>query len=728
MLAKKYEILAFLSLLTIAIVLRFEGLNWDQGQLLHPDERFLVMVQDALIGVDSLRQYFDTSKSTLNPHNQGFDFYVYGSFPLFSIKGLSILGRAWGGELPQHLYGRIFSATCDVLTVTLVFSVARILFGPAAALLAMLLSTFSALQIQHAHFGVVDSSLTLLVTLAFLFAILLGRTPEQKNIRSLLLTLALGLIVGLAAATKITGALIGIIFIPAMLSHSRSVRSFLLHSIIVSSLALLTFRTAQPYAFAGPDFLAFNLNPKWLANMKSLSDQAGPSLGFPPAVQWFNRSHFFGLKNMIVWGLGLPLGIISGLALLWWCRELLKLRAKTYAIIVVCGVVAWLIVFGFYPAIVSLRYLLPIYPSIYILTAGALILCLKSNSLSTLNLQVLRLLLLFVAVCAPLWGLAFASIYSSPHTRVKASDWILRNVPGPISLKGRCSQGEHLLPIPIPGPEANLSANAPISVDFTVPERFLLQSIEIPSLLVKAKGTTPSPTIILNLLTPSPSDCVTGSTTIKLDPTSSPSAEVRCILNPGQRYTLQIETKDPTLNIVIRKQRIAHETSWDDGLPLRLSGYDPYAGIYNGDNNLELFWEDNSEKLARLVSILSQADYIFITSNRVWGSAGRLPKHYPIVQNFYRSLLPCQDHIPIFNCYAEAQASQVGDLGYKLVGSFISFPNLFGLSINDQYAEEAFTVYDHPKVMIFKRIKSLSPEDLASLLDNRRSAIYLSND
>ena len=39
------------------------------------------MVETAIEPVESLAQYFDTQNSTLNPHNRGYGFYVYGTLP-----------------------------------------------------------------------------------------------------------------------------------------------------------------------------------------------------------------------------------------------------------------------------------------------------------------------------------------------------------------------------------------------------------------------------------------------------------------------------------------------------------------------------------------------------------------------------------------------------------------------------------------------------------------------
>jgi YYY domain-containing protein len=57
-----------------------------------------------------------------------------------------------------------------------------------------------------------------------------------------------------------------------------------------------------------------------------------------------------------------------------------------------------------------------------------------------------------------------------------------------------------------------------------------------------------------------------------------------------------------------------------------------------------------------------------------------------------------------------------GKLGYKLVQVFQSEPTLGPFVINSQFAEEAFTVYDHPKVLLFQKTADFNIQNVQSLL------------
>jgi hypothetical protein len=103
-----------------------------------------------------------------------------------------------------------------------------------------------------------------------------------------------------------------------------------------------------------------------------------------------------------------------------------------------------------------------------------------------------------------------------------------------------------------------------------------------------------------------------------------------------------------------------------------------------------------------------------LTSNRLYGSIPRMPHQYPMTSEFYRMLF-------------------AGELGFKLDAVFESYPRLGPFTFPDQEttqalglwsdptrcpqagvstcqpllnvpmppAEEAFSVYDHPRVLIF---------------------------
>ncbi len=75
-------------ILLLGAVFRLTGVNWDDLQHLHPDERFLTMVTSALTfpGEEALGRlpqgctqwggYFDTECSPLNPYNHDFGLFV----------------------------------------------------------------------------------------------------------------------------------------------------------------------------------------------------------------------------------------------------------------------------------------------------------------------------------------------------------------------------------------------------------------------------------------------------------------------------------------------------------------------------------------------------------------------------------------------------------------------------------------------------------------------------
>ncbi len=134
---------------------------------------------------------------------------------------------------------------------------------------------------------------------------------------------------------------------------------------------------------------------------------------------------------------------------------------------------------------------------------------------------------------------------------------------------------------------------------------------------------------------------------------------------------------------------------WDDGLPVSLKDQTP--AIYQ-ISQLTIYEPDNEDKINYYAQELSQADYIIINSRRLYGTLMFLPEKYPLTSKYYQLL---------FN----------GQLGYNKVAQFTVYPQLFGITINDDASEESFQVYDHPKIMIFKNVKNLNEEELKIIIN-----------
>lgn len=864
----------FVVALLVGAYFRFVGVGWDEAQYLHPDERFLIMVESSIEPVESVAEYFDTANSSLNPHNRGHGFFVYGTWPIFIVRYLA----EWAGETGYgeiYRVGRPLSALADLGTVLLVFLIGARLFGRRVGLLGAAFYAFAVLPIQLSHFFKEDTFMTFFTVLALYFAVRVltgegaddselvqqdhaaeGVPPDAGFHRSRWAFLLFGLALGMAVASKLNAAPVALtlpVAVGVRLARipPRAWRRAALQAagylVLAALVSALTFRVLQPYAFQGPGFFDLSINRAWLDNIRALRSQASPDsiFSFPPSLQWAERPLSFSWVNMVLWGFGLPLGLLATFGFLWagwrilsgaWGRHLvLWIWAALYF--------AWQ-ASAFNP---TMRYLLPVYPVLAVFAAWAL------ARLVAVGYRRLGIALTAIVLIATLgWAFAFSRIYTRPVTRIAASRWIFENVPGAINLEFQTSQGpsRQLLSFP---QSAVLSAGEPLSLPFVAAETGAVEGVFLPNVIDRAGaagqtvllltvapdesgetalGTTTAPADLgpgtdpdgkkhalrldppvpleagrpyyltvelagggeevnfcgpLNLLVqtadgrqveyaiPAPHACTArpGSPleltfsvpepgglqevtlsqifesradpdpeTLEVRLTRSSEAEnllgsARVIadfppqrsesegywlgfdapipLTAGETYQLELALAEGDGALALEGAALTNETSWDDSLPLRIDGYDPFGGIYKGGLNFEMYWDDNEEKVDRFIDTLNTADYVLITSSRQWGSVGRLPDRYPLSNAFYRALAGCPEERDVEWCYNVAQPGTFDERsGYELVRVFESRPSIGPIEINDQFAEEAFTVYDHPKVFVFRKTEAYDPESVAT--------------
>lgn len=126
---------------------------------------------------------------------------------------------------------------------------------------------------------------------------------------------------------------------------------------------------------------------------------------------------------------------------------------------------------------------------------------------------------------------------------------------------------------------------------------------------------------------------------------------------------------------------------WDDALPV-------YGGERYVQVSLPLYEPDTKTKWTDIDALLARSDYIILASNRLYvplqklTNCSKLPplKCYPLTTMYYKRLFS-------------------GSLGFKKVAEFSNNPRIpfTSFEINDQSADESFTVNDHPKIIIFQK-------------------------
>ncbi len=155
---------------------------------------------------------------------------------------------------------------------------------------------------------------------------------------------------------------------------------------------------------------------------------------------------------------------------------------------------------------------------------------------------------------------------------------------------------------------------------------------------------------------------------------------------------------------------------WEEGIP-NIRGFTMHQ-------KLPMYEADTSAKFTDVARLMENADYLVLYSNRLAATIPRLPERYPISSRFYDLL---------FN----------KGLGYKAVYSSVRAPQFLGVvywddpyarvpfDVPDGYekprgsiynwdwfgwADESFTVYEHPHAIVFQNVEKLDQEELLGRL------------
>ncbi len=615
---RKYAIAwAPVLILVLALGLRLYGIDWDQRGLFHPDERAILMNSERISPppLNDLGVLLDAEESPWNPN-----WFPYGSLPLYLIKGVQLVSE------PIHrmdlfdlrIPGRVISALADSLTVLMVFILGSRFYGRNTGLLAAGLAALAVIHIQLSHFFVVDTLLALFTVASIFFTIRVAQEGRRRD------SILAGVFIGLGLAIKISLGPIVLIFLLAHALHVFSKDSERYHYVKATRArlalafdgiafggiaAFAVFFIAQPYALL--DWPVVNLNESGLGGIvnalkavatssaqgidgnrfiRDIAEQSAMvrrSIDLPYTRQYVDTpAYWYHIRQLSVWGLGLPLGIVAWLSLPYGILRA-SVRRRKVDIIIMSWVLLYFLLVGSFD-VKFMRYLLPITP--FMILMGSHMVLSAANRLrragpkaAVLASAALVALIGFTAF----YALSYETIYTRPHPAQGASEWIRSNVP---------------------------------------------------------QGT------------------------------------------------------------VILKEH------WEEGLP----------NLYEYKvKELPMYEEDTPHKTEQVSQLLAEADYLAFYSHRLYATIPRLPERYPTSSAYYRLLFS-------------------GDLGYKLVEFETSYPSLLGVSFVDDtfnrpdlpapaglasfkpsalaipmgFADESFTVYDHPKVMVFENVEHLSAEEI----------------
>ncbi len=693
-----YLLLALILLAGFA--LRTFNVDWADGQLPHPDERSTIAFYAPTIHwPEDPSLILDVDHSPLNPFNDpGSDrkrSYTYGHFPLYLlvITGHTVpklvplaekLGvpakyvdmmRIANGSPGFAWVGRVLVAIFDTLTVLFLFLMGRRLWGVHAGLLAAAFAAFTVQQIQLSHFFAVDPISATFVVMTLYFAIKMLDTGGWGY------TLLTGVMAGLAVASKFSAmpVLAAPVIAGGLLTYRQaregdisSTPGWLLAATALV-VAFLAFFITSPFAVL--DWKSFHQFV-----IKEQGAMARGEADFPYTRQYRGTTpYLYFIKQQVLWGMGILLGLVGWLGFGWAIVRAILGRAQAGVWIILAWLVPYFLITGSFLAKFN-RYMAPVDPLLSLLGAGMLwalavwIVKRQASNVKNPNTQVSDQFSVF-------------SVQSSGEER-KDDEYSISNTP--ISnqysvISNQYSEGEgqdeeypisntqYPIPNPNPNPDPNpnpaSNPNPPIATPIpesvsAAPERRAKRLFWALGLIVLI------PTILWAL----------------------------AFVNGVYRTEHPFITASKWMYANIPDGSTIITEHWEEGMPLNLPIPGGYPAAHGWKNvTMPMYEEDTPQKFEIIKQNMREGDYYVLATKRLYGALPHLPQRYPMSIRFYELLFE-------------------GKLGYELVGDFHTYPKLFGIEIPDQSADESFWVYDHPRTLIFKKVRDLSDEEWDQLL------------
>ena len=407
--------LLLILIIVFGALLRLSNLNWDEGQHLHPDERYISLVLTAVRLPSSVQEYFSL-ENPVSPFNSQYTSYIYGQLPLTAIKFLSVkLG--YDPYDRAYILGRTVSAIIDIASILLVFLLGRRLFSLRAGIFASLVYASVPLAIQNSHFMTMESWLTFSWLTVLLSAF-------RKTGKQILNSIVIGVILGASFAIKINSIfLLPLAVVLIFLSHrKKSLAHCFLFSVICFLFSVFSFRFFQPTIFSSISWLNWSLRPEFRRAFEFQQAAISGTVMFPPQWQWMETTPIiFLIKNLGFWGLGPAISILLIIGMGTSIYMAIKRRDIRLALLLLF--VTTVIGYNGIKFVKTMRYAVPLLGILAVFAGVGSDWLIKKFKLAG------RILVTGLFIAAMVWAIMFTAIYRNPQTRITASKWIYQNIP-----------------------------------------------------------------------------------------------------------------------------------------------------------------------------------------------------------------------------------------------------------------------------------------------------------